>query len=993
LISGLFGLAFARACLDTWPTYIGALPRGPLAILVALAFGALGLGLYTRRALPFGALIPLLIPALTVANPIPNPVRDWVLVLGGLAGCCIFLIYAYQLIRPGWLSWLYPISLAVITGGLYLRTLAPTVGEADTFEMQVNAIKLGVSHGSGYPLYLLLAKLFSLLPLGGTAAFRINFSAAFFGVTAVLILYAIVRRWGVGRPACWIASLAFGLSFAFWSRATEAEVYTLHITFIGLLLLIAFWNIRRLSYKLYLLAFLFGLSLTNHLTTILLAPALAIAVFPAVLQHLKQIPTATERWQQVGVWLFVCVLLGALGLSVYLYLPIRWPAVNHGEVMTWDLFKHFLTGQEAQGALRLDAWYSDFSRYQIVFSKMLSVFGWQAFIAALLGLYWLAIYNRRAALVTLAVWLANAFFALSFYVPDPDYSSFLLPCYFIQAIWLAVAIYGSVGCIRWLWRLQADIAFALIYSIYAVFFALAIPFTLPRVDLSNNWAEYRLGQYILSQPLKQGAAILADSQLIAPLYYLQVAEGVRPDLDITVLSSEDEYRAQVDERISAGQTVYLGRYLPHLSDSYYLHSVGPLTEVKTEPSALPDSFTKTEAIFTPANSDPAIILHGFTVDQTSLPTDGALHLTLYWQALQPPPGNYLVSLRLVDFNWNPVLTSAPAVPVDQLYPTAAWPTNDVVADFHTLNLDPALAPGTYHLQVSLAPPFSQSALTLKDGQTWFTLSDLTLTAPTQAPHISKPIRFRYGSATWLLGYDAPAQVVPGSTFNLTLYWVTPQTPDLQICADANCLPISINSSANQTSGQTEITLQAPAQPGLLPLTLKAPSNDSASGNLECGWLSFSTSDACMLTTIPISGTALGVDAINFNDQIALESLKLETPSASPGQTILVTANWRALQPMTDDYTVFVHLLGPDGLVHGQVDMWPVQGTRATSSWAVNESLPDRFEIRLPDDAPSGPYQIEVGWYLLATLNRLPVLSPDNVAIDDKYVISGLTVQK
>lgn len=973
------GLALARAFLESWPTLIGPLPRGPLALIIALAVGLLGFGLSRRKSLPFAALIPLLIPIFILLSPYTNPLRDWVFVLAGLGGCVVCLL-ATQTSRPIWLNWAYPVSLAVIVGGLYLRTLAPTVGEADTFEMQVNAIKLGVSHGSGYPLYLLLAKLFSLLPLGGTAAFRINFSAAFFGVTAVLALYAICNQIGASRPASWIASLTFGTCFAFWSRATEAEVYTFHLTFIGLLLWISLINFHKLSYKLYLLAFIFGLSLTNHLTTVLLAPALVIALAPSVWQHLRQIPTATARWQQVGVWLLVCTLLGTLGLSVYLYLPIRWPAVNHGETMTWDLFKHFLTGQEAQGALRLDAWYTDPSRYVIVFTKVVNALGWLQFLLSLCGLLVLMFWYRRLALITAAAWLSYAFFALSFYVPDPDYSSFLLPCYYIQAFWIAVAITICTGIVRGNWPAWTHVTgIALVYCYLILFPALYIASTLPRVDLSDKWAEYRIGQYILSQPLKQGAAILADSQLIAPLYYLQVAEGVRPDLDIIVLSTEDQYRAVLDERVSAGQTVYLGRYLPHLSDSYYLHSVGPLTEVKTEPSALPDSYTKTDATF-----GQAIALRGFNLEKNSVAIDEPIHLTLYWQAVQPPPGNYLVTLRVVDSKGQQA-GGAAEVPVSQLYPTAAWPTNDVVADFHSVSLDPAFEPGIYHLQVSLAPPFSQSALTLPNGETWFTVADLTLTPPESAPNINTPVRLRF-SDTWVLGYNAPATVVPGSLFYFTLYSDTPQPTTLQMCIAAACQPVSISSTSGPV-GQTEIVLQAPNQIGPAPITIGgAPA--------ECSWWpTLSKSDSCLLTILDVSGSALAPTAVNYNDQIALENLKLETPTASPGQTVIVTANWRALQPMTDDYTVFVHLLGPDGLVHGQVDTWPVQGTRATSSWVASESLPDRFEIRVPDDAPPGPYTIEVGWYLLATLTRLPVLSPDHIAIDDKYVIPGLTIQK
>ncbi|MBI4771571.1 MAG: DUF2723 domain-containing protein, partial [Chloroflexi bacterium] len=597
------------------------------------------------------------------------------------------------------LSSVYATGLTTVIAILYLRTLAPTVGAADTFEFQVNALRLGISHGSGYPLYLIFARLFSLLPVGGTAAFRINLSAAAFGVVAALAAYAVARTLQASRPAAWIAALSLALSISLWSRAVEAEVYTLHVALVGVILLLALrsqkgWSLKfevwHLTFGIWhFLFFLFGLSLANHLTTALLAPAVAIA-FAAQWRSAR--PTARQ--------LLTAALCFALGLSVYLYLPLRWPAVNHGEPMTWELFQHFITGQEAQGALRLNAWYTDFGRYGIVARKALDQFGWAGAVAAFIGLGTLARRKPIAALITLAAYGAFAFFGLSFYVPDPDYSSFLLPAHFVQAVWMALGITAIVNAqftmlstsrqhperngaerraVEGPSLRDADplttrpstaartvreppLRVLLVYCAFLFLPASLLWSHLPRVDASGNWGEYRLGQYILSQPLKADAAILADSELIAPLYYLQVAEGARPDLEVMVLPDEDSYRAELDDRIAAGQTVYLGRYLPHLSDAYYLHSLGPLTEAGPTAHALPDSVTPIEQDF-----GGAIRLRGYTLDSATVAADDAARLTLYWQALKPPPGNYRVTLRLIDSNGVARLTGPANVPAGKMY--------------------------------------------------------------------------------------------------------------------------------------------------------------------------------------------------------------------------------------------------------------------------------------------------------------------------------------
>jgi hypothetical protein len=996
VVWGLFGLALARTILDSWPTLIDGLPRLPMAIGLALALAAAGYIISARSRhfsrptgevsspRTFDSLIPLLLSLFTLFNPNPNPLRDWVLIVGAIGG------FVYILSSPGQdtslLSQLcrrdrlVPVSLTIITSLLYLRTLAPTVGEADTFEFQVNILKLGISHGSGYPLYMLLGKLFSVLPLGGTAAYRINVSAAFFGVTAALVCYALARQLRASRPAAWIAALGLAVSIGLWSRAVEAEVYTLHVTLVGVLLWIAFriqdaYAGVRIQ-NICALAFLFGLSLTNHLTTVLIAPALTLAIIFSIRRS-----SITSR--QLFFWLLASGFWLLLGLSLYLYLPIRWPAVNNSEPMTWELFQHFITGQEAQGALRLNAWYADFGRYAIVGRKVWDQFGWAGIAAAFAGLVTLVRQKPSAALITFIAWAAYIFFGLSFYVPDPDYSSFLLPAHFVFAVWIALGIDASSRLALRV-RPHHHLSRAIVYSSFFLLPAGLIPLNLPLVDQSADWREYRLGQYILSQPLKQDAAILADSELIAPLYYLQVAEGIRPDLDIMVLPAEDYYRAELEARTRNGQAVYLGRYLPHLTDVYYLHSVGPLTEAKLEPSTLPDTYTKLEATF-----GDTIKLHGYRLDTDSVATNHPLPITLYWQATQPPPGNFLVSLRLVDSNGQPALMGPAEVPVGQMYPTAAWPTNDVVADFHNLQLDPALTPGQYQLQVSLAPPFSDSRLTVENGDTnaWLTVANVTLTDPMTEPSIEQPTRLRFGGETWLLGYNLPPSAAPGSTVTPTLYWQSKTAQWIQVCAGETCQTVPVRAGDHIT--QTKLKFPVPTQVGNLELRV-----GGAGVLAECAWWVLSPStEPCRLGSLSISGSALSADAINFNNQIVLDTVRVETPTSGRGQVVVVSAQWRGLQPMTEDYTVFVHLLGPDGIVHGQVDAWPVQGTRATSSWPINETIQDRFEVRVPDDAPTGKYQVEVGWYLLATLDRLSVVTSDGVAVDDKFIAGQVVISK
>ena len=1049
ICGGVFGLALSRSLFEYAPSAFGLLRAFSGGVIAGIFFAVVAVTALHRLILNhpllhahrYSIFIPLLLPALILIEPTTDLTRNLILIIGAIGGVCAILtntnVIARSALRDeansnqtslrgapfatkqsqsiteiasqrtlamtGWLSrgitpvifirrtdTLYIISLISVVSFIYLKTLAPTLGEADTFEMQVNAIRLGISHGSGYPLYLLLAKFFSLLPIGGTVAFRINLSSSVFGILASILVYLISRQLNTSRPASWIAALSFAASIAFWSRAVEAEVYTLHVALVGLILWIAI-SIQRSALsnkKFYLLSFLFGLSLTNHLTTTLLAPAILIALVSLIpFKHNNllnyQLLITKQNLRSLLLITVYCSLFTLFGLSLYLYLPLRWPIVNNGEVMTWEMFKHFITGQEAQGALRLNAWYSDLSRYEIVFRKSLDQFGWVGVITALIGFVSLVRKNIFAALITLAAYSGFAFFALSFYVPDPDYSSFMLPAHFVQTVWMAMGISSiAYSVFRIPLIAKSDTQYAIRNTLYAICLLLPaslITTNLPLVDKSNDWHFDKLGRYILSQPLKQNAAILADSELIAPLYYLQIAENIRPDLNIVVLPNEETYRAQLDERLDKGQTVYLGRYLPRLSEGYFLNSVGHLVEVGTSPNV--EGLAKFEKKF--GNE---IRLRGFKIDSPTVSADESIRITFDWQAIKPPTNNYRVALRLVDQNGNVRLTNTPSMPVRKMFPTTAWQPNNVVTDFYQFDLDPSLEPDTYTLQVRFVLPFSDKGL----GD-WVSLDSITVTPPTQPSTISHPFRARFDNGAWLMGYDAPSSVTPKSQIAIRLFWLLPQgltQPfEIEVCLE-KCVTTKIDPSKQPKDRiiETQTTLIAPALSGKHQARVGV-----AASQAECGWFA-SQSSRCDLAVITIEGQPLADSVINFQNQIALESLKIETPSATVGSTVIVTAQWRGLRQMKDDYTVFVHLIGPDGLLHGQVDTIAAQGTMQTSQWKLNQPIADRFEIRIPDDAPKGEYRLEVGWYLLATLDRLSVIDSRGDEIDDKFVMSGLVVK-
>jgi hypothetical protein len=117
----------------------------------------------------------------------------------------------------------------------------------------------------------------------------------------------------------------------------------------------------------------------------------------------------------------------------------------------------------------------------------------------------------------------------------------------------------------------------------------------------------------------------------------------------------------------------------------------------------------------------------------------------------------------------------------------------------------------------------------------------------------------------------------------------------------------------------------------------------------------------------------------------LTATEARLPTVHPGDRLQLTLFWQALAPMSDGYSVFVHLVDSTGTMHGGVDREPLRGGFPTNRWAVGEQVQDTYELAVPADAQPGRYAIEVGMYLRPALIHLPVIDATG-AQSDRIVI-------
>lgn len=117
----------------------------------------------------------------------------------------------------------------------------------------------------------------------------------------------------------------------------------------------------------------------------------------------------------------------------------------------------------------------------------------------------------------------------------------------------------------------------------------------------------------------------------------------------------------------------------------------------------------------------------------------------------------------------------------------------------------------------------------------------------------------------------------------------------------------------------------------------------------------------------------------FGDEISLVGYDLSPIENGAADLALV---WHALQTPTADYTIFVHLLNPDGTCCAwQQDSTPQAGTHATGRWLPGEVVVDEYEIVLPAGSQPGDYPIEVGLYIAETGQRLGIEAADGTTSD------------
>jgi hypothetical protein len=429
-------------------------------------------------------------------------------------------------------------AVAIFVGILYVGTLAPTVlpyGAPDTLDspmLQAEVSVLGVGHPTGYPTYMMLTHLFTYLPFGDPA-YRVNLASAVYGVAAVLVVYLAGLRLGGRAVAAAAGALAFGLSGAFWSQAVIAEVYTFEALLVALIILfLLVWRDRRDGRYLLLCAFLIGLSLTHHLTSILLVPAaLAFVYFTD-----SRVFSRTVLMLK-GVGLFL------LGLLPLLYLPIRalmHPPLNEADPSTPWRFLLLVTGgsflaessEKGRHCSPSSLALADPStKLQLLGDHLLGQYPLLLIVVGALAAFYL-LFTDRATAVLLGALFFGCLVQAAVYLQlgIEDFYVFIIPAFLAFGLCISA---GLGALLRWAGRLAIGTTASGILLVSLSALMLVVPLSGVRYsyaahDRSEDYGGRKKIEAVAGN-VEKGATVLHHR---SPLWYMVLVEGRRRDLTL-----------------------------------------------------------------------------------------------------------------------------------------------------------------------------------------------------------------------------------------------------------------------------------------------------------------------------------------------------------------------------------------------------------------------------------------------------------------------------
>lgn len=463
----------------------------------------------------------------------------------------------------------FSVLVSFIVFIIYLITLAPSVVQIDSGELAAVQITLGIAHPTGYPLYTILGYLFSLMPLPITKIYQMNLLAAIYCAAAVGLFVQTVRfvldnlekfnlkkSTEVKKPkkkgrkendtavvrktdqkdipeivklfASVFGGLILAFSKTFWFQSTSVEVYSLHLLLICSIIFVLLKaylqneeqkNIRQNYW--FMLAVVLALGFSNHMTTLLILPAIAYLFFSKF---------GFNKISINKLLLMIAIFLPVL-IFIYLYLPIRaaqQPILNWGNPIDLERILRHISGKQYQVWLFSSM---EAAKKQLVyfFSSLTHEFN-IALIPIIIGVLFTYSYYKKLFTFLMVLFASTVLYSINYDIVDID-------SYFLLAH-ISLAFFSAFGIIK----LHSVLKLSNHKNLFVIITSLILTlifasFNFKKVDQSNTQIFEDYTKSLMNSMQKKSIVLSYQWDFfVSASYYFQNVESLRKD--VTVIDKE-----------------------------------------------------------------------------------------------------------------------------------------------------------------------------------------------------------------------------------------------------------------------------------------------------------------------------------------------------------------------------------------------------------------------------------------------------------------------